>query len=200
MIYWGSQRKLVEVDSWVPELHDYSVVVEFEASADKGKTAAAVATVFELVNRLGYRAEEVHSNIWLDLPGYHRYNDAGFRVVLRDLLKNGVRHQIMLGDEIDSVYPSRNFKDKLQTAELLKLNQMTKTENWFLFTRHLGSSVDKLIRDCTNISVSPVYDADRDVISCEIINAVDCEEESIFKEVYPAHKVFPLYHRWEPTG
>ena len=100
-------------------------------------------------------------------------------------------------DEIDSVYPSRGYKDKLQTEEVLKLNQMTKTENWFMFTRHLGSAIDKIIRDCTNISASPVYRADLDVIALEIINAVDCPEDLVFREVFPASEVFKRYRRWE---
>jgi hypothetical protein len=197
--WWDKQLQSFDVlRDFTPELHDYSVVVEFENSADKGKTAAAVATIAELVNHLGYSPDDIHSNIWLNFPGFHQYNNLGIRRFMRCLLEQDLRHKIIFIDEIDSVYPSRNFKDKMQTEEILKLNQMTKTENWFLFTRHLGTSIDKIIRDCTNISVTPVYDSLRDVITLDIINAVDCLETITTKEIYPAHTIFPLYKRWVP--
>lgn len=183
---------------FIGEVHDYSLVVEFENSADKGKTAAAVATIFELMG-MGYVPDDVHSNIWLNLAGFHQHNNAQMRIFMRELLGKGLRHKIIFIDEIDSVYPSRGFKDKLQTDEVLKLNQMTKTENWFLFTRHKGTAIDKIIRDCTNISITPEYIKAEDVIVCEIINGVDCLEEVAIKEIYPASWVFQQYKRWIPT-
>lgn len=176
--------------------HDYSLVVEFCGSADTGKTAGAVAVVLDLMG-LGYKPDDVHSNIWLDLEGYHLHSNPEFRVYLRNLLKEGLRHKILLADEIDSMYPSRGFKDKLQTEEVLKLNQMTKTENWFIVTHHKGSSIDKIIRDCMMISCEPEYDASKDVIGFEVLNAVDCDDEIVRREVYPASEVFKRYKRWE---
>ena len=180
-------------------LHDYGLVVEFEGSADKGKTASMVAVALDLVNYLGYEGKEVHGNLWVDIEGYHQYDNAGLRHFIREMFAKDMRHLIILADEIDSIYPSRGFKEKLQTDEVLKLNQMTKTENWFLFTRHLGSAIDKIIRDCTNISVDTLYEVTEDKIYCEIINAVDCDNELVYREVDPASDVFSKYKRWIPS-
>lgn len=189
-------QKQVDLLSAGDYAHDYSLVVEFVNSADTGKTASMVATMLELL-RLGYSGDEVHANLWLDIEGYHYHDNASMRKFIRELLSSGIRHKIIMVDEIDSLYPSRFFKDKLQTEEILRLNQMTKTENWFLFTRHLGSSIDKIIRDCTNISVTPRYEPRLDVIRLEILNAVDCAEEVGLREIYPASAVFKYYKRWK---
>lgn len=178
--------------------HDYSLVVEFEGSADIGKTCAMVATALELVNFLGYKGEEVHANFWVDIKGAHQYDNAGMRQFIRDLFKYEYRHKIVMVDEIDAMYPSRAFADKLQIDEVLKLNQMTKTENWFMFTRHLGSAIDKIIRDCTNVSVSPLYNPVEDKIELEVLDGVDCLEELILREICPASEVFKRYKRWQP--
>lgn len=176
--------------------HDYSLVVEFVNSADKGKTVAMVATMFELL-RLGYSGNEVHANMWVDVEGFHEYDNAGMREFLHKVLREGLRHKIIMMDEIDSIYPSRGFKDKLQTEEILRLNQMTKTENWFLFTRHLGSSIDKYIRDCTNISVEPVYNPVSDTLVLTILDAVDNEDEGIERTVDVVSDLFCRYKRWK---
>lgn len=176
--------------------HDYSLVVEFCGSADTGKTAGAVALILDLM-KLGYKPDDVHSNIWLDLEGYHYHTNSEFRVFLREVLSRGLRHKVLLADEIDCVYPSRGFKDKLQTEEVLKLNQMTKTECWFITTHHKGSSIDKIIRDCMNISLEARYSAMKDTIYFDVLNAVDCPDEVLYREVYPASEVFKRYRRWE---
>lgn len=172
--------------------HDYSLVVEFWGSADTGKTAGAVALVLDLL-KLGYKPDDVHANIWLDVEGSHYHTNAEFRKYLREVLSKGLRHKILLADEIDSMYPSRGFKDKLQTEEVLKLNQMTKTECWFITTHHKGSSIDKIIRDCMNISLEAHYLPGADKLVFEVLNAVDCDDEVLYREVYPASEVFKRY-------
>lgn len=179
--------------------HDYSLVVDIEASADMGKTATMVAIVLDLMT-MGYKYSEIHSNIpLLGMLGYHYHSSDNMRLFLRKVLAEDIRHTIMLFDEWDSIFPSRGFGDKLQTQDLLKLNQMTKTENWVIGTRHLGSSIDKLIRDCTNIWMNPRYIPSADLIVVEMINAVDCLDEIVKREVYPVSEIFPHYLRWKPT-
>lgn len=178
--------------------HDYSLVVEFVGSADTGKTCGMIALMLELVEHLGYKSSEVYGNLWVDLDGYNELDNVGLRMFLRELFAKEYRHKIILADEIDSVYPSRGFQDKLQTEEILRLNQMTKTENWFLFTRHLGSAVDKIVRDCTNISVQPQYVPEEDKLVLEAINAVDCSDDLVVREICPVSEIFKRYHRWQP--
>lgn len=173
-------------------------VVEFTNVADKGKTLAMVATIVELIGRCGYVGDDVHANMEIRIPGVHQYDNAGIRLYLREVLKMGVRHKIIVMDEIEGIFPARAFKDKLQTSDLNGLWQMTKMEHWLLFTCHKGTVIDKIIRDCTQISVEPEYDEETDILRMDIINGVD-NEEGIVREVFPASEVMPLYDRFAPV-
>jgi hypothetical protein len=169
--------------------------VGFKGRQDTGKTLTMVATLQELCLRHGYSPSEAVGNVGVNLDGFVKLNNDGLREYVKRTCSEGLRHKIILIDEIDSVFPARFWSDKAQTETLLGLWQDVKLFNWVLYTAHLGKAIDKIIRDCTQIVVIPEYVREDDAIYLEIIDGLDL---MVFGDViYPASAVFPLYDRWE---
>lgn len=177
---------------------DEGWVVSIKESANKGKTAVAAALAFDLVNFHGYRPDEVYCNFILDMPGFNYCTPEGMRKLLRAMARIPLAHKVAVIDEINSIFPSRFFKDPKQTEDLLGLWQATKLGNWVIFTGHLGTAMDKIIRDSRQIQLMPDYDQKTDTIHVYEINGIDvCNELWVVEN---ASELFKLYWRWEPIG
>ncbi len=187
------------------------MLIGSKGAQGKGKTLTMVGLVLVLWQTGGYKPEEFFGNVSILLPGfhwcaepvgcaekgYHRIPDkATFREFIRYVFDSDRRHLVIVADEIDALYPSRFFKDRAQTEELLNLWQDEKRFLMFLYTCHLGTSIDTIIRKATQIVVIPDYSRETDSVDLFVINNLDLEtHEDAFLNV--SKLLFPLYDRWE---
>lgn len=169
--------------------------VGFKGRQDTGKTLTMVATLLELCRFHGYKYSEAVGNVGVNMPGFTKLNSQQLREYVKRTCSEGLKHRIILIDEIDSVFPARFWSDKEQTEALLGLWQDVKLFNWVLYTAHLGKAIDKIIRDCTQVVVIPEYVREDDTVYLEVIDGLDLE---VFEDaIYPASDVFKFYDRWE---
>lgn len=171
-------------------------VTMFLNSADKGKTLGMIATALHLHLNEGYAGDDIHGNLEFHIPGYHQYDNAGIREVMRNFVKNRERHKIIMVDEVDTVFPARFFSKAEQTQTLLGLWQYTKMDSHWLGTTHLGNSTDAIIDSTVQISCIPEYDKLTDTLTIEVINGIDLDFGTL--EIPEASRLFPIYNRFQP--
>ncbi len=171
------------------------MICELVQLQGKGKSLGAVILMLDLVFFHGYDFSDVHSNIALKLPDVHNYNNADLREFIKKTAKEGLRHQIILIDEVDSVFPHRFFTSNEQTETLLGFWQDEKLFNWIFYTNHLTLGCDIIIRKSTQISVIPNYTIKDDLLHLKIINSLHMR---VFDRVIPnVSRFFDYYDRWE---
>lgn len=166
---------------------------------DTGKSALAVATAKELVLRHGYDLTEVVANLHLNWPGAHSVNNQEMRLYIRKMVTNGLRHKIIILDEADRLFPARFWHDPEQTEALIGLWQDVKLFNWIIYTAHLGTSVDVVLRQTTQIELVPEYDEKNDCINFVVYNA---QYGLVYEDTCDnvSKTIFPDYDRWEIIG
>lgn len=187
--------------------HDYGCNMEFRAPADRGKTISMIAFDHDLL-LMGYNLDDIIHNIpGLHFPEFkthgsdepHYLTNVQMRQYMAGFMLRGTRHKIINVSEADKVWPSRGFKEKEQTEQLLSLNQTMKTETWWMCDGHAGTSMDKLIRDSCNVSWEPYYEIKNDRIILTGINGIDNEEDLMTRIIEPVSKLFDMYLRWKPV-
>lgn len=175
------------------------MIISIRAFQDKGKTALAVGLSLELCLHHGYRFDEIHANIPLDFPVEekpHLYNNAGLRRYIQMLVTTGERHKIIIVDEADRVFPARFWQKEEQTEALIGLWQDYKLFHYIIYTAHGGTGVDVVLRQVTQMELTPEYDKFNDCIPFTIYNAVDgYVSDDCLVDV--SKRIFPYYHRWK---
>jgi len=173
------------------------VIVFITNIQNKGKTLTLVHTLAELLMNGGYSPKEVAGNLTIRMRGYTKYKNEELRAYIEDMLKNEVRHKVVLIDEVDGVYPARFWNRGRQTEQLLGLWQDFKLFNWFIMTGHIGNAgSDLIVRAAATVYIEPTYIKGEDKI---YINGYDKRSRSPFYQtIHPASAMFPFYKRWEP--
>jgi len=173
------------------------------AFQDKGKTALivkAIKTVLSIGSRYpdGYRPADVVANISLpNWQGAHCINNNNMREYIKQMVVRGLEHKIIFVDEADRVFPARFWQKPEQTEALIGLWQDYKLFNLVFWTAHEGTGVDVILRDVTQIEITPEYIKSADKILCRIYNGI---EGRVFRDtVENISSVFPDYDRWEKS-
>lgn len=171
--------------------------IGFKAPPDFGKTSLAVHHVLYLLSFGGYRPEEVISTVKILVPGCEYVDGDGMMKFLQVMVARKLRHRIVLIDEADGIVSHRFWSDKVQTKALLGMWQDVKLFNWILWTGHLGGSVDLLLRECTHITIIPVYDKESGNTRAWVI-------DNFSLRAYPVtyvgvKKSLAFYDRWAPV-
>lgn len=174
------------------------MIIGHKGAQDQGKTLVMVRTAIWLMAYGGYHPSECYGNVDIDIDGYHFLSSDDMVDLLTRMVKEEVRHKVILLDEVDRIFPHRFWSSKEQTNALLGLWQDVKLFNYILWTAHLGGAVDLLLRECTQITVIPKYDKLADCVNAEIISNVDMRVASVVFDT--ASATFPLYNRWAPVS
>lgn len=173
------------------------MIVNIKNKQDTGKTATLVSLYLDLCLRWGYSPQEAIGNLKIETPGFTAVKNEELREYIKKMVQKGYRHKIILIDEADGVFPARFWHNTDQTTRLLGFWQDFKLFNWILMTSHPGKGIDLIIREAISISIIPFYNKKEDTIYCTIVNGHDL---SITEDtIYPAHRIFPFYHRWQPV-
>lgn len=165
---------------------------------DKGKSGLAILGSKELILHHGYMPHDVVCNLGLNWPNCTCLNNAQMRVYVKKIVKEGVKHKIIIVDEADRVFPARFWHDREQTDALIGLVQDEKLFNHFFWTAHRGSGVDVLLRNATQIEidVDPGYSAKDDCIYFTVYDQVDgIVYDDVAENV--SRTLFPDYDRWK---
>lgn len=175
------------------------MIVGIRAFQDKGKTALAVGAILELCAHHGYSYDEVVANIKLKFPVQNppsSINNTQMRIFVRSMVSKGLKHKIVLLDECDRLFPARFWNKEGQTDALIGLWQDYKLFNYIIYTAHEGTSVDIVMRQVTQIELSPEYDEKNDCIYFDTINAIDgfLDDDCLLNV---SKNIFPYYDRWE---
>jgi hypothetical protein len=177
------------------------MIVSIRAFQDKGKTALAVKvikTLLEIGSHYpdGFRDSDIVANILLpNWPGAHCINNNNMRQYINQMVVKGLEHKIIFVDEADRVFPARFWQKPEQTEALIGLWQDYKLFNVVLWTAHEGTGVDIILRDVTQIEITPEYQERMDRLICQVYNAI---EGRVFKDsVENISSVFPDYNRWD---
>jgi hypothetical protein len=172
------------------------------------KTSSMVYQAKRLITAYGdiYTGESIHSNIHLresEFPGYHYHTNKELRAFIKRVYaspdKGGEMGQwhdlIILFDEIDNEYTHLGHNDKAVREELLGAYQDEKFTNHFFYTLHRPSSVNKIIRDVTEVFMLPKYHPDQDECVLLVIDG----RTKAFGELPEPHfsRVFDWYKREE---
>lgn len=180
------------------------MIVNIKGWQDKGKSAFGVGFIREILRigafyTTGFRPNDVVANCKLIFPGAHSINNIQMRKYIRAMIVRGLKHKIIFIDEADRVFPARFWHNQEQTDALIGLWQDYKLFNVIIMTCHLGSSVDVIIRESTQIEINVDYDEYEDTIYFIVYNAVDgLVYEDCIKNCREI--IFPYYDRWEVIG
>ena len=172
------------------------MITGIRGQQSKGKTALMVASIIELLIFGGYQPDEVVVNFALHIPGVHCIPNDKMRQFLKMMIERGLKHKIIGITEIDRMLPARFWHQAEQTDTLLGLWQDEKLFNWIFWDAHIGSSVDLMLRQTTQIELLPEYEKVNDRILFTVINTLNREShEETCDNV--SKRVFPFYNRWE---
>ncbi len=177
------------------------MILGYKGGAGVGKTAAMVGKCIELTtgaSGFNYEPSEVVANFKLtNMPGYICLNNQGIRNYLKAMIQQGLRHKIIMLDEIDRVYVARFFGDRKQTEELVGLWQDEKLFNHILYTEHMGDCTDKIIRDSTKCWVYPEIDKENDLIIANAFYEDGIPDNFEHCWTYKFSHVITQYDRWQ---
>jgi hypothetical protein len=97
------------------------------------------------------------------------------------------------------VFPARFWSNKEQSEALIGLWQNEKLGNVIIYTAHMSSGADKIIRDATQLLHICSYNKQEDraeVIQCDFRYGLP----DSFLILYPASEIFSHYYRRALTG
>lgn len=167
------------------------------------KTTTMVAAALYYHTVVGYKVEEIYSNIRLyhengeELAGYHYLTIREMRLFVREMVERGYTHKLIIIDEIDRVFPHRFWNKFQQTEALLGLWQDEKLFNIILGTTHVGKGIDLLLRESMQFEVFTKFDKIRRVVKLVVIDNLN---HRLFKSTMPAvGLVHKLFNSWEPV-
>lgn len=177
------------------------MIIAIRAFQDKGKTALALKIIKSLIELGakypdGYRYADIVANILLpNWEGAHSINNNNMRRYIQDMVVRGLEHRIILIDEADRVFPARFWQKPEQTEALIGLWQDYKLFNIVIYTAHEGTGVDIILREVTQIEITPEYIEKSDLVLTTVYNAI---EGRVFRDkVENISSIFPDYDRWE---
>ena len=173
------------------------MIVLITNTQDKGKTLTMVHTMADLVANHGYKPKEVVGNLTIRMKGYTKYSNEELKKYIEVMVTKGIRHKIVMIDEVDGVYPARFWNRGRQTEQLLGMWQDWKLFNWFLMTGHKGNAgVDLIVRATSSVYIEPTYIKGEDTIYLTYYNKR--EDRFGYDSIKPASAMFPFYNRWQP--
>ena len=163
---------------------------------DTGKTAVAVAIVMELVAHHGYAWSDVVANIMIKREGVHCITNELMRKYVAKMVTGGLRHKVILFDEADRLFPARFWQEREQSEALIGLWQDVKLFNNIIWTGHIGTSVDVMLRQTTQVGIIPHYIRTQDLIKVYVFNGLYRRK---FMLTCPnvSKTIFPFYNRWD---
>jgi len=168
-----------------------------------GKTTVVIGIGLYLVLECGYSTSDIVSNIRLyhedgtELKEYYYLTNKQMKLYVKIMVEKGLKHKIIIIDEIDRVFSHRFWSNKEQAEALLGLWQDEKLFNWIIGTAHLGRSVDNLIRESCQIEIIAEIDKPANVVDLTILNALDL---NVYEDVmYNARLVQSLFKSWDPV-
>lgn len=201
------------------------MIIISKARQRQYKTTTIMAAALHLVLFEGYSTSEIVSNIHLfkprpknddlvipvnypdelknhclrndvvELTDYHYLTNPQMRLYVKKMVQCGLRHKIIIIDEIDRVFPHRFWHDREQTETLLGLWQDEKLFNYILASCHLGLAVDSTIRESTQVEVIPEVVIKGKQVDLTVLNALDME---IFQQsLENIELVQKLFCSWE---
>lgn len=133
------------------------------------------------------------------IPGYCYKGNTDMRAFIRKVYRKShgtYKRQIIAVDEIDQVYSHLDsMVDKEAQEDLLTLFQDKKLENYFIYTKHVGRGVNRLIRSATEISIKPYFDRRFDTLYGFVIDGFEMRSKLMI--FHHASRAFPHYDRWE---
>jgi hypothetical protein len=136
-------------------------------------------------------------NSVVELEQYHYVRNRQMVQFVKAMVTKGLKHRIILIDEIDRVFPHRFWQDQEQTEALLGLWQDEKLFNWIIGTAHLGLGIDKQIRESMQVEVITETGIKGKTVNCIVMNALDVEIFQDTMEQVPL--VQRLFYSWEPV-
>jgi hypothetical protein len=172
-----------------------------------GKTASMVFQAKRLIEVYSdiYSGDSIHCNLHLkeaEFPGYHYHTNKELRAFIKKVYAapplgemGQWRDLIILFDEIDNTYTHLEYNVKAIREELLGAYQDEKFTNHLFYTLHRPSSVNKIIRDVTEVFMLTHYYQENDEVILSIIDG----RTHAFGELPEPHfsRVFNWYKREE---
>lgn len=172
--------------------------IEISGIQDTGKTLSMVALANHFYYEKGYPGENFIGNVKINnIPGYKFVSNQKIREWIDRIYHSEIgdwTDMVILVDEIDGLYSHRDVNDKKMNDEIKGLYQDIKLGNYFIYTDHQGLSVNKLVRDVTEITIMPDYDREINFVSLYIINGL--YTQVFYNGIENASKYIPLYNRY----
>lgn len=165
-----------------------------------GKTTVMVGASIHHVKHDGYCWSEVYGNVYmpgLAEFGYHHLTNDALREFVGDISRKGLRHMVILIDEIAKVFPARWYADRKQQEALIGLFQDEKLFNLVYATAHAGTSYDKLMRDARQKTVVPFYDQKKKPDYMPYCLIDDLNKSISWHTMYNVKWVQRHYSRWD---
>ncbi len=131
----------------------------------------------------------------VELDTYHYLTNINMRKFMGNVVKNGLKHKIILIDEIDRVFSHRFWHDREQTESLLGLWQDEKLFNYIIGTAHIGKAIDTLIRESMQVEIITQSEQKGAAIRLNIINKLKVKRVTKFMVNIPL--IQKLFYSWE---
>lgn len=167
---------------------------------DTGKTLLMVMCAIDLVANEGFRQSDVTTSVEIKcLPDARVVSIGEMREFCRYMVERNLRRQLVVIDEINSIFPARLWSDKEQTENLLGLWQDFKMGNQIFYTTHIGVSVDKIIREANmgGRLMFPQYYKDKDMLDVIISDFRYLVRQR--RQFFNVSRYFKEYDRWQPV-
>lgn len=104
-----------------------------------------------------YKPEDVIVNYPIFIPGIKALTNEEWFETVSKIKRDGIRHKLILGDELNSILLARNTRDISQAEFAVYVWQMPKMDNMLIWTNNQLTGVDVIIRDGTWNTIMPLY-------------------------------------------
>lgn len=175
------------------------MITTIKGKQGSGKTTLMVGAMCHHVKHDGYSFADCVGNVYCPEfieYGYVHLTNKDLREYVGRIAREGIRHKVILVDEVGRVFPARWYGDRDQQEALIGLFQDEKLFHLVYATAHAGTGYDKLMRDARQRTVIPAYDKAR---PDEVPYTVICDLNKTITEgvMRNARWIQSMYNRWE---
>ena len=144
-----------------------------------------------------YKPEDIVINYPIFIEGIKSLDNEHWIFEVTRIKRQGIRHKLIVGDELNSILLSRNTRDMTQAEFAVYVWQMPKMDCNLLWTNNQLTGVDLIIRDGTWNTLMPIGYPDENLIRFAHIhnygNPNIPPERRVYNDVKRTQELFDSY-------
>jgi hypothetical protein len=141
----------------------------------------------------GHKHKIVGDVEFVDIPNSLSLDKSGIREYFGNLVREEHRNEIIILDEVDTIFSHRFWQNRQQSERILDAFQDEKLNLLIISTSHQGKGFDLILRDACRLIFVTDYSHFTGLTKVTF-GYTDCDLKGEF--TVDVRAIFPHYHRW----